>query len=489
MAPISNENLKEGGRVTETIAKSGDTAADSSAFPQPLRDAIDLASKNRLLILMTIGYGLCRIASGSPAEFAELEAARAAADAGKLVGILLIVLIAYTVGRRRGSFALLVAPSALATLSLVAGAFCPLLPDSLLTPAATVLLFLGNLGSSALMLQWLEIISCAPLRDIVLVIAGAELVNALFVFSMGASHLTAAITAMAVGMSVLLFLFCRRSAETSQLLPIAYARRDPDGLGRLVSPRLTLWVTFYCLAYGFVTAYTGLNLESAANSLGGMLPCLLILGVAAFLPHRFDLHMLKNLAFILMVLGLLLVGIMGSDAVLAQILTGSGAASCRLCGYALACMHARRSKISALLGCAAVQALIIVATLAGLALGGADLPVQGTVVLVGLTVIACALSAFLSPFNLDEETLIAQSSTPLRARSRKEVLGDAAAEHGLSPREATVFSLMAAGMDTARIAEELFITKGAVRAHQSRIYAKFNVHAQEEFDRVIESLG
>ena len=44
---------------------------------------------------------------------------------------------------------------------------------------------------------------------------------------------------------------------------------------------------------------------------------------------------------------------------------------------------------------------------------------------------------------------------------------------------------MARGLSASEIGEELFITKSAVRAHQSRIYAKLGVHSQREFAEAV----
>lgn len=60
-------------------------------------------------------------------------------------------------------------------------------------------------------------------------------------------------------------------------------------------------------------------------------------------------------------------------------------------------------------------------------------------------------------------------------------------ERGLSKRETTVFMLMASGCDIAAISDELFISKSAVRAHASRIYAKFAVHNRQEFNEVLDA--
>ena len=56
------------------------------------------------------------------------------------------------------------------------------------------------------------------------------------------------------------------------------------------------------------------------------------------------------------------------------------------------------------------------------------------------------------------------------------------ASAGLSQRETTVFQLLLAGKTAGEVSEELFISKGAVRSHMSRIYDKFGVHSRQDFD-------
>lgn len=48
-------------------------------------------------------------------------------------------------------------------------------------------------------------------------------------------------------------------------------------------------------------------------------------------------------------------------------------------------------------------------------------------------------------------------------------------------------AIMASGCDIAAISDELFISKSAVRAHASRIYAKFAVHNRQEFNEVLDA--
>jgi DNA-binding NarL/FixJ family response regulator len=48
------------------------------------------------------------------------------------------------------------------------------------------------------------------------------------------------------------------------------------------------------------------------------------------------------------------------------------------------------------------------------------------------------------------------------------------APDGLTPREAEVLSLIAAGLSNSEIAERLFVSEGTVKSHINRIFAKID---------------
>ena len=186
-----------------------------------------------------------------------------------------------------------------------------------------------------------------------------------------------------------------------------------------------------------------------------------------------------------MVAGLVLAALAPTSGLLLQVCVGAGAASCRLFAYSLACMRARQARVSAIPASGAVKALIIAATSSGLQVGASGLPL-GQAGTLGLFVFgAFLMSVFLSPFNIGEESVIEEARRSGRTASQAAKLEALGRELGLSQRETTVFRLMARGLSASEIGEELFITKSAVRAHQSRIYAKLGVHSQREFAEAV----
>ena len=59
-------------------------------------------------------------------------------------------------------------------------------------------------------------------------------------------------------------------------------------------------------------------------------------------------------------------------------------------------------------------------------------------------------------------------------------VSDLSRECSLSPREEEVLQLLARKGTTAEIEENLFVARGTVKAHTSRIYRKLGVHSREE---------
>lgn len=62
-----------------------------------------------------------------------------------------------------------------------------------------------------------------------------------------------------------------------------------------------------------------------------------------------------------------------------------------------------------------------------------------------------------------------------------------ASRHGLTPREAEVFAMLARGRDRAYIEEALVVSRNTVKAHVKHIYAKLGIHSHQELIDLIES--
>ena len=61
-----------------------------------------------------------------------------------------------------------------------------------------------------------------------------------------------------------------------------------------------------------------------------------------------------------------------------------------------------------------------------------------------------------------------------------------AAEHGLTPRETEILILLAHGRNAAFLQEKLILSRNTIKTHVANIYAKLNVHSQQELINVVE---
>ena len=279
---------------------------------------------------------------------------------------------------------------------------------------------------------------------------------------------------------------CRRGWELTPGRAPQSLPRTAQPLVRVVPWEAVLWVGIFSLAYGYITSSAGLALSSAANNVGNVLPSAVVLLMAALLPQKFDLRLLKGTALAFMTAGLLLTGLDAAGGWTMQMFASAGAASCRLFAYSLACIHSHSKKASALPSCAAVKIAIIAATSLGITAGAGNLVHAKPYFFVGLAVALSLMSAFLSPIARDDENQAAGSAPQAEGSDNPEAArARLAKQAGLTERERDVFELMAQGLPTAAICDELFISKSTVRAHQSRIYGKLGVHTQQELANLI----
>lgn len=85
----------------------------------------------------------------------------------------------------------------------------------------------------------------------------------------------------------------------------------------------------------------------------------------------------------------------------------------------------------------------------------------------------------------------AESSSPSQQhaspkRSFQKCCQDVAKEYQLTPKETEIMILFAKGRSSARIQEDLFLSRGTVTTHLRHIYQKMDVHSKQEFLDVIE---
>lgn len=156
-------------------------------------------------------------------------------------------------------------------------------------------------------------------------------------------------------------------------------------------------------------------------------------------------------------------------------------------GYA----HMRRAAPTAVLGCVFASKYLGLfcgfgaVDLLGV-MGAGEVTEPGLVpnaVLVCVTVLACA---YLIVFPERELLSLSPLLFGLSSESIETRCAQIAAEHGLTPRETEVFTLLARGRDVGFICAELYISRNTANAHRRAIYAKLGIHSQQELLDVVE---
>ena len=82
----------------------------------------------------------------------------------------------------------------------------------------------------------------------------------------------------------------------------------------------------------------------------------------------------------------------------------------------------------------------------------------------------------------------ARVSQGSRVEEVERTCAELAAARGLTPREAEVLALLARGHNNAVIQEELTLTRNTVKTYVKRIYAKLDVHSQQEVIDLVEGV-
>lgn len=156
-------------------------------------------------------------------------------------------------------------------------------------------------------------------------------------------------------------------------------------------------------------------------------------------------------------------------------------------GYA----HMRRAAPTAVLGCVFASKYLglfcgfgAVDLLGAMGAGEATGPgLVPNAVLVCVAVLACA---YLIVFPERELLSLSPLLFGLSSESIEARCAQIAAEHGLTPRETEIFTLLARGRDVGFICAELYISRNTANAHRRAIYSKLGIHSQQELLDIVE---
>ena len=297
-----------------------------------------------------------------------------------------------------------------------------------------------------------------------------------------------------------------RADAGEQTVAVLGAGAGDAGAGIIVRMAL-MTLTFFCviqLMWSYFIKMLVNRLDVGLFSLvflfATFASCLVLgLCVAAMRRQRaYRLELFYRTAFVTCLAGVVACGMAVGDADAASVLPsyllvygGFSLASPTVWMLALGCAHMGRHRATAvfgpvigcqylgmLLGALAVDAM---ARLAGTGAGTALLP---RVMLACTLMLAIAYVAIFPERDLLSLSplLFGMTSESIELRCRQ-----VAAERGLTPREAEILALLARGRDVAFISEQLCISRNTASAHRKSIYAKLDVHSQQELMSVVES--
>lgn len=409
-------------------------------------------------------------------------------DAGKVAGVILYVALSYGPQLRRSSLL----PPATPSILLVGGALAPVaalaglsFPHDLIDAC----LLLMGAGAGMLFCQWIEACGHVPPLRIIQALALSYIVK-LIVFGV--------VTSLGGFLGSLIFI---AASATASLQVCAWNRSfdNPTWKRKLPSAPefrsfagLFLWVAVFAFAYGIGTGSTTMAHHPWITGLGTATPMVLILLASLGLGDRFDRRILYAIALPLMTAGLVSLEFMGAAPEAAQFLLSAAFDTFRLLAFWEVCSFAFRTEQSSMFlgACVRVLCLCVNDGAAVLTRVAPDFWDQGVVVLA-IVMVAIAVGSMIYLPRLTGADPISNAGLSWASNGLVPTvdLRDQAENVGLSRRETTVFELMVQGKTTAQISEELFISKGAVRAHTSRIYEKFGVHSRTEFDKLFPSSG
>ena len=353
--------------------------------------------------------------------------------------------------------------------------------------------FFGALGYSGMFLLWLELYGCLPSDKMLAAYAGSNLVAALLWEMLSSLNpvVLAVIAAIIPALSLMMLIVAYHKPEAAR------GESLPEGNSQMPGGRdmwrLFAWVACFGLAAGFFTFGGGKGIMLAHIIVG-----LILLAGLAVWKAKFDSSILYRLALPCMVLGLITSLIDGADG-FARMAISVGKECSLAIAFVVVCNVAYRRKVTAAWGAGLLSACNMAALAAGNLLhhhatGICDaLGITPVVIVVSLCFLCCLTSTLIyteNHFFLQwDETALASGRTVAQAENVRKAVVRLAGEAGLSSREEEVVLLLALGKTSDEICDELFISSGTLRAHMSRIYAKFDVHSREDLERILREHG
>ena len=410
-------------------------------------------------------------------------------DIGKVAGVIAYVAACYRLDKAGRNGFLLVVPSAVLLAGYALSLPC-LFSNGIFVPLVLFCLVACGIGAGMLFAQWIEVCGRLSPLNMIEALAISYLLRFLLlpIVTDLTPYLSALLIMVVAGSSFIQVAFCQR------LLPFPLDSKEecprtlPDRHARTGYGILFAWVCVYAFTFGLGEASTQLAHHVTVSGTGYVIPSLLVVVLAFKFGDRFDRNFLYAISIPLMAAGLMGLEFFGVNAALAQTFVSAGMCAFELLVYTTACIYAYRSRTSAMFAASCVRVIALVAADAAVLLVrfAPGINIALLIVFAMMATVAMGFAMFLP--QVTERLEQRQLSTPCPGDNRMETLRRAASNVGLSPRETTVFLLLADNKSANQISSELFISNGAVRSHCSRIYDKFGVHSRKELDALLEKI-
>lgn len=411
-------------------------------------------------------------------------------DIGKVVGVVVYAITCYRFDKTGKSGFLLALPSAVLLVGYT-------LPLSLLSDGpiagrlAHFCMIVCGTGAGMLFAQWIEVCGRLSPLSVIETLAVSYLVRfVLLPIVTGLTlHLSALMIIVLAGSSFIQIALCQRLLPSPLGGEKACTRTLPRRNAGTGYGILFAWACIYAFTFGLGEASTQLAHHVTVSGMGYVVPSLLVVVLSVTLGDRFDRNFLYAISIPLMAAGLMGLEFFGVNAALAQTLVSAGMCAFELLVYTTACIYAYRSRTSAMFAASCVRVIALVAADVAVMLVRCIPELNVALLIVAAMVATVAMGFVMFLPQVAERLEQRQISAPHPGDSHVETLRQAASKVGLSPRETTVFLLLADNKSANQISSELFISNGAVRSHCSRIYDKFGVHSRKELDALLEKSG
>lgn len=349
-----------------------------------------------------------------------------------------------------------------------------------LVPSAVVMGAVGVMGLAAL---WADFYAAFdPLRS-ALLNAGAVIVMSLVCYAVAESTYPRTVILMIV------------LALLSGLCLIASYAKLPDKTAR--DARKPCKVVFPYKAAAFIAAYSFAYGLSSSLAIGDpqqpllrAIPAMIIVLLAFANARKFSIKTLYNIAFPLMVCGLLLIALMpGLPAALPPAILEISYSTMGIMLILISCSISYSLGASASWIFCILVAIQLATRAAGAAVSNALASSAGNgafdqvITIAAIVLIIVASIAMLSEKSIFSHWGAARVDAddplalPEHVRLRVESLTAAGM---LTQREREVLRLMALKRTTAQMAQEMFVAEGTVKAHVQHIYQKLDVHTRKE---------